>query len=233
MKFETRVKDILLRVHNVKSFRFPRPPSFDYKPGQFMYIALKRGDKEMLKHFTISSSPTESDHIEFTKKLTGHDFSNALDALITGDPVEINGPFGFFTFEGEKEKVGMLTGGIGITPLRSICRYCTDKGHTSDIVLIYGNHCEKDIVFQEELEKMQDQNTKLRIVFTLSEPSESWMMSRGRISANMIKKEIPDFMERDFYVCGPPGIVRAMEELLKELGLSPNQIIKEEFPGYE
>ena len=69
-----------------------------------MYITLKGVDKKMLKHFTISTSPTESDYLEFTKKLTGHDFSNALDDLKAGDPVEINGPFGFFTFEGEKEK---------------------------------------------------------------------------------------------------------------------------------
>ena len=133
----------------------------------------------------------------------------------------------------EKEKVGMLTGGIGITPLRSMCRYCTDKGSTTDIFLIYGNRREEDIVFLEELEKMQEQNSNLRIVFTLSEPSGSWVGNRGRISASMVKKEIPGFMERNFYVCGPPGMVAAMEELLKELGLPREQVIKEEFPGYE
>jgi len=232
MKFDTHVMDIIKPAYDVKSFRFPRPVSFDYKPGQFMYIALKSGKKVMMKHFTISSSPTE-DCLEFTKKLTGQDFSNALDALEIGDSVEINGPFGFFTFEGELEKVGMLTGGIGITPIRSMCRFCTDEEKVADIVLLYGNRCEKDIAFFKEFKEMPKQNKNLRIVFTLSEPDEGWTGRSGRINMEIVKEEIPDYMERIFFVCGPPRMVEALDNMLKELGLPQSQINKEDFPGYE
>jgi len=78
MKFETSVSDIIPRTHNVKSLRFPRPKDLEYKAGQFMFVTIKSRDEEMGKHFTISSSPTEKDHIEFTKKLTGHPYSNAI-----------------------------------------------------------------------------------------------------------------------------------------------------------
>lgn len=81
-----------------------------------MFITIKIGEGEEREHFTISSSPTEREFIEFTKKLTGHRFSDALDALKAGDWVRIAGPYGNFTFEGEFEKIGMLSGGIGITP---------------------------------------------------------------------------------------------------------------------
>jgi ferredoxin-NADP reductase len=232
MEFEAEVKDIITRATKVKSFRFQRPASFDYKPGQFMYIKIKSETKELLKHFTISSSPSE-DYLEFTKKLTGSDFSNALDNLKTGEQVGINGPFGFFTFEGEFKKIGLLTGGIGITPFRSMIKYCTDKKLAVDIVLLYGNHCKEDVVFAKELEEIQKINKNFKVVFSLSEPGEGWTGKKGRINLDMIKAEIPDYMERIFFTAGPPPMVEAMNNLLKELSLPPEQVKKEDFPGYE
>jgi len=232
MKFETTVKSFLLQTYNVKSFRFPRPASLNYKPGQFMFITIKSGEEKLKKHFTISSSPTERDLIEFTKKITGSKFSNALDALKVGDWAEIDAPYGNFTFEGEYKKIGMLSGGIGITPLRSICKYCTDMQLETSIVLLYGNRSERDIVFRKELEEMQNQNKNLKVVFTVDEPSEGWTGQTGRINAEMMKREVPDYMERVFYTCGPPAMVEAMENLLKDLSVPQKQIRKEHFPGY-
>ncbi len=232
MKFETNVKDVKSRAYNVKSFRFPRPISLGYKAGQFMFVTIKSGKDELKKHFTISSSPTERDFVEFTKKLTGSRFSNALDALEVGDWARIDAPYGTFTFEGEFEKIGMLSGGIGITPLRSVCKYCTDMQLETEIVLLYGNHFERDIIFRREFEEMQKRNENLKVVFTVSEPSEGWSGYRGRINAQMIESQIPDYMERVFYTCGPPRMVEAMENLLKDLDVPQKQVKKENFPGY-
>ncbi len=232
MKFETNVKDIISRTYNVKSFRFPRPPSLDYKAGQFMFVTIKSGKEELKKHFTISSSPTERNFVEVTKKLTGSKFSNALDALKVGDWARLDAPYGIFTFEGEIEKIGMLSGGIGITPLRSMCKYCTDMRLKTKITLLYSNHRERDIVFGKEFEEMQERNKNLKVVLTVSESSESWTGRRGRINAQMIEKEIPDYMERVFYTCGPPGMVEAMEKILRNLGVPENQIKTENFSGY-
>ena len=232
MKFETNVKDIIQRTHNVTSVRFPRPASLEYKAGQFMFVTIKSGDEEMRKHFTISSSPTEKDHIEFTKKLTGSDFSNALETLKAGDWAMVDAPYGRFTFEGQYEKIAMLSGGIGITPLRSICRYCTDMQLDTKITLLYGNLTERDIVFREELTEMQQPNSNLKVVFTLDQPDEDWTGHRGYIDAKMIAEEIPDYMERVFYTCGPPGMIRAMVNLLEGLNLPKGQIKREIFSGY-
>jgi len=232
MKFDTSVNDIIPRTHNVKSFRFPRPKELQYKAGQFMFVKIKSGDEEMRKHFTISSSPTEKDHIEFTKKLTGSDFSNALDATQRGDWAMIDAPYGKFTFEGEYPKIGMLSGGIGITPLRSICRYCTDMQLDTKITLLYGNLTERDIAFRKELTEMQERNRNLKVVFTLDQPTEDWTGHKGYINVQMVKKEIPDYMDRVFYVCGPPGMTRAMENLLRDLNLPKTQIKREIFSGY-
>jgi ferredoxin-NADP reductase len=126
----------------------------------------------------------------------------------------------------------MLSGGIGITPLRSMCRYCTDLQFDTKISLLYGNRTEKDIVFRKELEEMQRQNRNLKVVFTLSEASEGWTGYTGSINAEMIVKEIPDYKERTFYICGPPAMVTAMENFLKGLNITQEKIKKENFPGY-
>jgi ferredoxin-NADP reductase len=232
LKFETQVKDIVPRTYNVKSFRFPRPLNFNYLPGQFMFITIRTEKGELKKHFTISSSPTETDHLEFTKKLTGSTFSNALDSLKIEDWTKIDGPNGDFTFTGEHPKIGLLSGGIGITPLRSICRYCTDKKLAIDIVLLYGNRTEQDIVFREELERMQTENKNLKVILIVSEATSTWKGHTGRINEDMMKQEIPDFANRMFYTCGPPAMVEAMTTLLQNLKVPENQIRTENFPGY-
>jgi ferredoxin-NADP reductase len=223
---------MIQRTRDVKSFRFPKPSSFSYKPGQFMFITIRAGQQEMTKHFTISSSPTEKDYVEFTKKLTGSSFSNALVSLKVGDWARIDGPYGNFTFEGEYERIGMLSGGIGITPLRSMCKYCTDMRLGSQVTLLYGNRSEDDIVFREEFEALQQQNRNFKVVFTLSEPGSSWAGQTGRISLEMIRTEIPDCRERIFFTCGPPSMVEAMGNLLRELGIPADQTKRENFPGY-
>jgi len=197
-----------------------------------MSVTIKNDEQQVTKHFTISSSPTETDFIEFTKKLTDHPFSLALKRLKTGDWAFVDGPYGDFTFEGEYDRIGMLSGGIGITPLRSICKYCTDTQSETKITLLYGNRTKEDIVFRQELEEMQLRNRNMKVVFCLSETSQTWRGYIGRIDIEMVRKEIPDYAKTCFYTCGPPAMVDAMEKLLKELSVPAAQIRKESFPGY-
>lgn len=232
MKFETHVKEIIPRTYNVTSFRFPRPAELNYKAGQFFFVTLKTEGKELKKHFSFSSSPTEKNHIEFTKKLSDSDFSTSLKALKEGDWARIDAPYGKFTFEGEHQKIGLLAGGIGITPFKSICQYCTDMHLETKATLLYGNRKENDIAFRKELETLQRKNKNLKVVFTLNEADSTWKGSRGLINANMIKKEIPDYEETEFYTCGPPRMVEIMEKLVAQLGLPKTQLKREYFTGY-
>ncbi len=232
MEFETSVYEIIKRTHDVKSFRFKRPKEFEYDPGQYLFITILIDGEKKTKHFTISSSPTEKEYIEFTKKITDHEFSVALDMLKIGDWAYINGPYGEFIFKGEHAKVGMLTGGIGITPFRSMTKYCMDNGIKSQMTLLYGNRNEESIVFKEELDSLEKKNPNLRVVHTLSRPSDRWKGRRGHVDLQMVREEIPDYMERAFYVCGPPALVTDCVNILKTLKVPDNKIKTEDFPGY-
>ena len=232
MKFETKIIEIISRTTDVNSYRFPRPQELAYKPGQFFFVTIKQGDKELTHHFSFSSSPTEEEYFEFTKKFTDHEYSLALKTAKVGDWVRIDAPSGQFTFEGEYPKIALLAGGIGITPFMSICKYATDKRLNSEITLFYGCKTENDIAFRKELEDMQEQNEKLRVIFVVNQASTEWNGATGNITGDIIKKEIPDYKESTFYICGPPPMVQAMQKIIETIDLQKSQLKLEYFTGY-
>ena len=233
VSFETEVLDAIPRTHNVKSFRFKTKEDINFKPGQFFFVTIHIDGREITKHFSFSNSPTERQYLEFTKKITDSDFSKALDQLKVGDWARLRMPYGSFTFEGEYKKIAFLSGGIGITPIRSICKYAVDKKLDTDIVLLYGNRTVKDIVFKKDFDAMQKEYSKLKVVHVLSKAEAGWAGRRGHIDGGLIKEEVPDFLERRFYICGPPLMVEAVKKiLLDELNVIGKNIITENFTGY-
>ena len=232
MKFETKIQDIIPRTTDITSFRFPRPVDLNYKPGQFFFVALKQDGKELNKHFSFSSSPTEAGFIEFTKRLTDHEYSMALKAAKVGDWARIDGPYGEFTFDGEYPKIALLAGGIGVTPFISICKNATDKHLPSQITLFLGCRTENDIPFLQELEGMQQSNRNLKLHFVVNQPGPDWKGATGIITADMIQKELPNYKDNIFYCCGPPGMVTAMGKLIDSIGLPKTQLKLEYFTGY-
>lgn len=235
-EFRAEIIDVIKRTPGVKSFRFGVKNDVDFKPGQFFFVGIDIDGTERTKHFSFSNSPTEKGYVEFTKRITKSPFSAALDRLKKGDPAKLKMPYGSFTFLGEYGKIAFLSGGIGITPIRSMCKFATDKGLKTDMVLLYGNNTEEDIIFREDFDNMQSQNKNLRIFYTLTSPSGgrgAWKGRTGHIEADMVRRDIPDFKDRIFYLCGPPAMVDNLRRFLSDkLDVFPEKIKIENFSGY-
>ena len=233
-EFETELVDVIQRTHNVKSFRYKTHGDVDFQAGQFFMITIKIGSMIRTKHFSFSNSPTEKGYIEFTKKITTSDFSQALDRFKVGEWAKLRLPFGSFVLKEEYEKIAFLCGGIGITPVRSITKYVIDSGLKTDMVLLYGNRSSRDIAFREDFQAMQKESPKFKVVNILSEPESTWRGRTGHINARTIKEEIPDYDQRKFFICGPPSMVQTMVRLiLQELRLPFDNISTENFNGYK
>jgi len=232
-EFTLKVKEIIQRTYNVKSFRLALDAPLEFKAGQFMKVMLGEG-KELEHYLSFSNSPTEIGFIEFTKKISESSFSKRLCGLDSGDEVKIQAPLGKFTLEGnESAKIAFLSGGIGITPIRSMCKYAADKNLGTDIILVYSNRTIKDIAFREDFNQMQKVYPKLKVVHVLCEIEPGFKCSVGHINAQVVKKEVPDYLMRKFYLCGPPAMVEAMRKILAEELLLPKEnIITENFQGY-
>jgi ferredoxin-NADP reductase len=231
MEYTTVVIEVLPRSKNAVSIRFAKPAGFTYLPGQYMFITLRKGGETLMKHLTISSSPTEP-FLEVTKGLTSHPFANALSALVPGDGAVINGPFGEFTFSGEYDQVVFISGGIGITPLRSMIRNATDLRLSTRILLLYSARSQADVLFGIEMEQMMEQNPNLNVILTLTVPDPGWKGRSGRIDSTLIEREIPALKEQVFFTSGPSVMVDAMVAILEKLGVQKDHIHQELFPGY-
>jgi ferredoxin-NADP reductase len=235
-QFETAVSEIIQRTPQVKTFRFPIKAEYvTYQPGQFFFVTIKINGKEAIHHFTISSSPTEKGYLEFTKRITTHEFSQALANMKVGDWAHLRGPAGYFTLPEQKQKLGFLSGGIGITPMRSMLRYIADTQQKWDIILLYGNSVPEEIVFRQELDSISAMNIGLRVEHVLSGPNlpSDWKGRTGFINKDLITQVIPDYKERTFYISGPPKMVTTLEEQLFALNLPTDHIKRDSFTGYD
>lgn len=234
--FETEVIAVIERAPGVKSFRFKTDKRLLFKPGQFFSVGIIIDNQERTKHFSFSNSPTEEGYIEFTKHLTGSKFSDALNHLKPGDRARIKAPYGNFTFEGEYERIAFLSGGIGITPIRSISKFVVDKGLPVDMILLYSNNTKRDIIFKKEFDLMAKARSDFKVAYTLTSEEidkEDWEGKRGYIDADMITAEVPDYNDRVFFICGPPAMVKVLHNILKEkLNISKERIVIENFAGY-
>jgi ferredoxin-NADP reductase len=225
---------IVTHCCDVKTFRFALSEDVAFKPGQYLVATLPVDGKDVSKALSISSSPTEKGYIEFTKKISNSGFSQQLLKLEAGQRVAVRFPMGRFTFEGEHPKAVFLSGGIGITPIRSIFKNATDKKLSTRLTLLYSSRTPEYLIFKKDFEAMARQNPLIKLVYTLTQCDQKVEGCRaGYIDPDMIKEEVPDFAQCVFYICGPPAMVDAMKTmLLIKLQLPVSQIITEDFVGY-
>ena len=233
--YETEVLEVIERTSDVKSFRFKPDASMEFKAGQFFFVSIMVEGKESTKHFSFSNSPTEKDYIEFTKRITDSDFSKALSVIKPGDWAKLKGPSGSFTINESDAKIAFLSGGIGITPIRSMIKFAYDNNISNDMVLFYGNKTESNIAFKNDFDQIAKSYNRFKVVYTLSNDHDnlSWPGKRGHIDRDMISSELPDYNQRTFYICGPPAMVGSLTKLLKEeMDIADKNIVIENFTGY-
>lgn len=211
-------------THDVKSFFFkPKTPSlFHFQPGQFLTFDFSIGGVTVNRCYTISSTPTKPYLVSITvKRVQGGMVSNWLhDTMRPGDEVVATAPLGEFSFaQARAEKYLLLSGGSGITPMMSMTRAQFDLAANADIVFMHHARTPRDIIFQTELEMIARSSTKFRFVpvCEADAPLMFWGGYRGRISAEMLNVAVPDFREREIFVCGPPPYMRAVKAMLQQL----------------
>lgn len=232
IEIKTKVIDVIDRTPNVKSVRLKNDPAVSFRPGQFANISLDEG-KEFSRYLSLSNSPTEAGYIEVTKKITESEFSKRYMNLKIGDAVKIKYPMGNFIYEGQFDKVVFLSGGIGITPIRSMARYAFDKKLDTDMILVYGNHSSADIAFKGDFDYISKNMKNFRVRHVLCLEDKNVECRIGRIDRNIIEAEIKDIFERRFFICGPPAMVTGIKGILSdELKVPAEQVIFENFQGY-
>ncbi|MCL7487247.1 MAG: ferric reductase-like transmembrane domain-containing protein [Desulfobulbaceae bacterium] len=201
-----------------------------FNPGQFAWLTIGRPPFSIREHpFSFSSSAMEPDRIRITIKELG-DFTSRIREVAPGTRAYLDGPYGSFTID-RYAAVGyvFIAGGVGITPVMSILRTMADRHDARPALLIYGSRTWADATFREKLEGLRAR-LHLRIVHVLEEPPEEWRGECGRITAELLARQLPENrMERDYFICGPEPMQKAVKEALDRLGLPMEHVQSESF----
>ena len=230
-EFRVRVLEVIPRGARAVSARFERPEGFSYRAGQWAFATIERDGEVLTRHLTLSSSPTEP-FLEMTKGMTGHPFAEAFRALSPGDELRIRGPLGRFTLRDGDTDAVFVSGGIGITPLRSMARFAADTRSPTRITLLYSARTADDLVFFEELEELRGENPHFFVSVTLTRPGPGWAGPVGRIDRAFIEREVPGIRGRAFYASGPAAMVDEMASVFKAMGVPDERVRREVFTGY-
>jgi glycine betaine catabolism B len=237
-KLILKLKERIKIANDTFEFIFEKSRRFSFKPGEYMEWTLKhknpdtRGNR---RYFTLASSPTE-DEVRLGVKFYAEpsSFKNYLLNLPLGSEVVASGRAGDFTLPRDtKQGLVFIAGGIGITPFRSMIQYLLDKKEKRSITLLYSNMTVSDIAYKDIWGKGKAQ-LGLKTVYAIVKPGEQIgsEMRAGLIDVKFIKNEVPDYMDKIFYISGPHSMVDAFEKILKSMGVPSKNIKVDFFPGY-
>lgn len=232
-----RVARITQETHDVKTFRLAPEEGealpFTYEPGQYLTLNLTIEGKRVVRSYTLASSPTSEGFCELTikRKRDGYVSGHLHDTLREGDLLEVIAPGGRFYFTGEgADRVYLLAGGVGITPLMSMVRALAHKGWKGEAHLLYAVRTQQDLVFREELEALKAKLPGLRVTPVLSEePAEGWEGERGMLTQELLARLLPDAKRGPVYLCGPQPMMDAVQASLRALGMPEEQVFTEAF----
>ncbi|MEN6383908.1 MAG: ferredoxin reductase family protein [Phycisphaerales bacterium] len=224
------IQSINSEIHNTYTLTYipQKGKRFEYKPGQFLFLKLKRPGRQSQWHpFTISSSPTQGDILQNTIKQSGN-YTNTINQTLKTDKAIIEGPYGRFSILNIDAKSFLfIAGGVGITPMMSMMRYLRDTGDPSAVMLLYANKKIEDIIFKSELEKLP---SNFKVVHVMSNESPEYKGFKGHISMEIIEEVAGNILnEADVFVCGPPMMMKKALLILKQLKVPSARIHYERF----
>ena len=219
------VTDIRVDTPDVKTFRvvgLDGKKPFVHVPGQCAMLSMP-GVGEAL--FSITSSPTNRDYLEFSIKKCGC-VTDWLHGMEPGQQITLRGPYGN-GFPVESDFLGrdllFIAGGIGLAPLRSVIHYVRDRrDRYGQVDIVYGARSREDLVDYPEIVREWSKEAGLRVHLTIDREQAGW---EGHVGF------VPDFVRelgfdtgKTAVICGPPIMVKFTLAALQELGFQKTQV---------
>lgn len=224
------VEDKIIKSDSVATLRLKPlgrlfPP---FQAGQHINLFLHLEGLRTQRPYTISSPPSEREHIEITvKRVEGGLVSNYLiDQLRPGDKVVSSGPQGNFYYQPLLHGTNLvfIAGGIGITPFVSMVREFSFQKEVLDICLIYACRTMDDAVFHEELKNLSQCEPGFSYLLVISEPDASYHGYTGFVDAQLIQRLGINPQVSTFFISGPAEMHDFCVSELKKLGVSRRRI---------
>ena len=191
------------------------------RAGQFFLWRFLDRKRWWASHpFSLSAAP-DGRSLRITAKALG-DFSARMSEIRPGTRVLAEGPFGVFTEAARRrEKVVLIGGGIGITPIRALM-----EDMAGDVVVLYRVLSDDDALLRDELDAIaRERGTRLLVIAGDHATPEG-----GRLlSPDHLREIVPDIAERQVYLCGPPAMTEALERNVRRADVPGRLVHTEKF----
>jgi predicted ferric reductase len=206
---------------------------FAFEPGQFAWLNLGRTPFHLEQHPISMSSAGDvppRGEIAFTIRNLGDWSGRDVPALRPGERVWVDGPYGAFSIDRDEGPGFVLVGGgIGVTPLVSTLETMAARNDRRPVVLFHCARTAADLTLRGAVEAIAPR-LDLRLVTVLEHPPDGWQGERGLLDKDVLVRHLPGGFQRwQFFTCGPPPLMDAMERLLPALGVPPEHIHAERF----
>ncbi|KAI8647131.1 hypothetical protein BD408DRAFT_439618 [Parasitella parasitica] len=235
--------------HNTSLFRFALPEGhISGLPTASCVIAKHTSGKffPIIRPYTPVSNEKAVGHIDFIiKKYEDGSMTSIIHNMKPGDTLDFKGPMLKYDWEkNQKQNVGMIAGGTGITPMLQLIRRIFDEESpykSTKVSLIYANQTEQDILLKSELDEIaQKHPDRFKVVYALDKAPENWTGITGFVDKQALQAHLPGPQDEDsvIFVCGPTPMVKSIagetflmsqgkfSGILKELGYSNKNVFK-------
>jgi ferredoxin-NADP reductase len=227
------VVDVLPETPRVKTIAFDVAGWPGHRPGQHVDVRLTAEDGyQAQRSYSIASVP-DGTRVELSvERLDDGEVSPYLtDELRRGDRIELRGPVGGY-FVWEPTQGGpllLVAGGSGIVPLMAMIRARDAAGSDAETRLLFSSRSWDDVVYREELERLNGDGLTVVHTLTRSQPP-GWTGYARRVDAEMLAEVGPSPAEKPrAYVCGPTPFVEGVGQGLVQLGHEPQMVKTERF----
>jgi ferredoxin-NADP reductase len=237
--FICKLKDRMEVAEGTMAFRFEKPSGWTFKAGQYLDMTVldppETDSEGNVRSFSIASAPHEETLMVATR-MRDTAFKRVLKTMSFGTSVKIEGPSGDLILQNEVTRtVVFLAGGIGITPFRSIVHWAAKEKLPNRIVLFYSNRRPEDASFLAELQSLERDNPKYKLIASMTEMEKSlrrWSGETGLIDQEMLGRYLTGAVSPIYYIAGPPAMVKGLHQMLNKAGMNDDDIRAEEFAGY-
>jgi ferredoxin-NADP reductase len=227
------VVDVVTETPRVKTIAFDVADWAGHRAGQHVDVRLTAEDGyQAERSYSIASAPNGTRLDLTVVRIADGEVSPYLaDELMPGDRIELRGPVGGY-FVWEPPQGGpllLVAGGSGIAPLMAMIRLRAAAGSAVDTRLLLSSRGWDDIIYRDELERLNGNGLTVVHTLTSSQPP-GWTGYARLVDAEMLAEVGPSPAERPrVYVCGPTPFAEAVTEALVHLGHDPQGIKTERF----
>jgi uncharacterized protein len=228
----------------------PLPP---FKPGQYLTFSLQTGEiagdangtgRNLIRCYSLSDRPDPAAYRITVKRMPpptdrpdlppGTSSTHFHDRVQEGDVLKVKAPSGHFFIDPDADVPAVfIAGGIGITPMMSMLRWCVAEQPERTIHLFYGVRNSNDHAFKALLEELAASHPAFRLHVVYSNPGPDDVQGRdyqhtGYVDLNLLRGNLLHGRHQ-FYVCGPPPMMQSLVPSLREWGVREDDIHFEAF----